>query len=402
MWIPKSEEEILAAIKSGDLSETATFDAKEELPAKGRSKDLAIDVAAMTNDGGTLLYGVGEDEHRRLTIPNPFELAGAAERVDQIVRNCISEPPTIEVQPIPTEASPGMGYLVVAIPLSPRAPHMVTVGEDYHYYGRSATGNVRLTEGQVARLYERRRRWEIDRQALLDEAIDRAPIEPRDGFSYLHLVSRPVVPDESLLDRAKGDQNVAQFLNTLFSAAMSDEVFSRSYGKSYAPDLADNNTFYRRADGWATSQGLGEDWQRFEDPSYVLDFVIDVDGNGRLFCGRAAERSSNGGLLLFENLVAGLTARFLRVLGGLYAAGAYLGPVDVGLAVTGLEGALSSKLSESLTSRYFLQPYNRPDYRRTERFLASTLSDDPRSAARKLVFPLTRAVTQERYDPFSE
>ena len=82
MWTPKSEEEILAAIRSGDLSETAIFDAKMDLPAKRRSKDLAIDVAAMANDGGTLLYGVGEDEHGRPTVPNPFELAGAAERVD--------------------------------------------------------------------------------------------------------------------------------------------------------------------------------------------------------------------------------------------------------------------------------------------------------------------------------
>jgi hypothetical protein len=74
-------------------SPEATFDAKATLPAKGKSKDLAIDVAAMANDGGTLLYGVGEDEQRRPTDPKPFELTGAKERVDQIVRTSISEPP---------------------------------------------------------------------------------------------------------------------------------------------------------------------------------------------------------------------------------------------------------------------------------------------------------------------
>ncbi len=66
MWMPASESEILAAIEAGDLIETATFDAKAALPAKGKSKDLAIDVAAMANDGGTLLYGVGEDENMEL------------------------------------------------------------------------------------------------------------------------------------------------------------------------------------------------------------------------------------------------------------------------------------------------------------------------------------------------
>jgi hypothetical protein len=64
----------LAAIKSGDLSETAIFDAKIALPKRGKSRDLAIDVAALENDRGTLLYGVGEDERGRLTVLNPIEL----------------------------------------------------------------------------------------------------------------------------------------------------------------------------------------------------------------------------------------------------------------------------------------------------------------------------------------
>jgi hypothetical protein len=48
---------------------------------------------------------------------------------------------------------------------------MVTVGGDNRYYGRGATGNMRLSEGDVARLYERRQRWEIDREDMLDEVI---------------------------------------------------------------------------------------------------------------------------------------------------------------------------------------------------------------------------------------
>jgi hypothetical protein len=403
VWIPRSEDEILAAIEAGDLAETATFDAKKALPPQGRSKDLATDVAAMATDGGTLLYGIGEDEHGRPTVPSPIELAGAAERVDRIVRACISEPPAIEIRTIPTATDAAVGYLVIAIPPSPRAPHMVTVDGDNRYYGRSATGNVRLTEGEVARLYERRRSWEIDREELLNEAIARAPIEPRESFAYLHLVARPVVPDEDLLDRAKGDQHIANFLNGLFSAALSNDVWPRALGgKGYAPDLSDNNSFERRADGWATGQGLGPDWRNFGDPRGVLDFEIGLDGSGRLFCGGAAERMQSGDFYLYENLVAGLSTRFVRVLGSLYAAGAYLGLVDAGVAVTGLRGAVSSRLSQNIVSRHFLQPYERDEYKRTERFSATTLKEDPRSAARRLVSPLIRAITWEQYDPFSE
>ncbi len=97
MWIPESEGEILAAIEAGALTEIATFDAKATLPAKGKSKNLAKDVAAMGSDGGTLLYGVGEDENGRPTVPQPFRLAGARERVDQIVQTCISESPDVRI-----------------------------------------------------------------------------------------------------------------------------------------------------------------------------------------------------------------------------------------------------------------------------------------------------------------
>ena len=64
MWTPTSEQDILSAVDAGDLIETATFDAKASLPTKDKSKDLAIDVAAMATDSGSLLYGLGEDESR--------------------------------------------------------------------------------------------------------------------------------------------------------------------------------------------------------------------------------------------------------------------------------------------------------------------------------------------------
>jgi hypothetical protein len=243
MWIPKSEQEILTAIDAGNVIETASFDAKRSLPAKGKSKDLAIDVAAMAIDGGILLYGVGEDENDRPTVPQPFRLAGARERVDQIVRTSISEPPDIQVREIESNEDSSLGYLVVAVPPSPRAPHMVTMGKEYRYYGRGDTGNVPLTEGEVARLYERRRRWEVDRDAMLDEAIASAPIASHKGFAYLHLVARPVVPDEEMFDRARGDQGGVSFLGNLVSSASRTEVYSTPY----SPDLHEAYQHERRA-----------------------------------------------------------------------------------------------------------------------------------------------------------
>lgn len=397
MWFPQTEEEILAAVEAGGLSETATFDAKAALPTKGRSKDLAADVAAMANDGGTLLYGLGEDEYGRPSILKPLELAGAAERVDQIVRTSISEPLAVEVRPVPTVADPGLGYLVVAVPPSPRAPHMVTVDKDHRFYGRSDTGNVRLTEGEVARLYERRSRWDVDRKKLLHEAMSKAPIEPHPEFAYLHLVARPTVPDENLLDAARGGQHPVQFLNGLISLARSTEVFQ---SEQLFPDFPENSIFDLRADGLTMHQGLEEEWERYEDRRFVLKLVVGLDGSGYLFCASAAQER-DGRLRIYEDVVAGLTARFLALFGGLYEAGNYLGPVDVGLAVTGLEGGVSFALQDHMVLKHRLHPYDNDKYLRTGRFMAPTLHDDPRAAARNLVLPLTRVITLGRYDPFS-
>jgi hypothetical protein len=395
MWVPKSEQDILSAIDAGDLIETATFDAKASLPAKSKSKELAKDVAAMATDGGSLLYGLGEDENDRLTVPQPFELAGARERVDQIVRTSISEPPTIEVHTIPTDDDPNLGYLVIVVPPSPRAPHMVTVDKDNRYYGRSATGNNRLTEGEVARLYERRQQWGVDRDAILEEAIELAPIPSHEDFAYLHVVARPVVPNEDLFDKARGEQHPAQFLGGLISGASSAQVVPTAY----SPDFSGSHSHVRRADGWAASWGLGIEWDEREDPARVLDLEVALDGSGRLFCGRAAHRYKQH-LLFFEPLVADLTTKFLAIMGELYAAEAYLGAVDVGVAVTGLRGGVSYLLRDN---PYIERtPYNKDSYRRTERVSAFALSSDPRQAARKLVLPLLRAITREDYDPFSE
>jgi len=400
MWRPTSEQEIVAAIEAGHLIENASFDAKAALPTQNRSKDLAKDVAAMANNGGILLYGVGEDEHGRPTVTQPFKLAGTRERVDQIVWSSISEPPIIEVHAIATEDDPSLGYLVVVVPASPWAPHMVTVDGDNRFYGRRATGNVRLSEGEVARLYEQRPQREIDRKdvpdeaAMLDEAIAAAPIDPHERHAFLHLIARPMVLDEELFDRARGEQQPERFLDSLFSAAVNSEVYS----VAYSPDLHAANNYERRTDAWTVSQGLEEERRGSEDPGRVLEFEIGLDGSGRLFCGRAAEEY-NGRLLIFENIVAGLSARFLTLLGRLYAAGGHAVPVAVGLAVTGLRGGISFVLSQDILAEP--RPYDRDLYRRTERISSLMLEDDPQSVARKLVLPLVRTITRESYDPFS-
>ena len=159
MWTPDDVSELYARLRAGTLEETATFDGKREIPEDATS--TAVDVCAMTVQGGVILYGVGEDPAgTRLEKATPIALDGARERVAQIVETSIAEPPQISLRTLEEPGQPGRGYLVV-VPPSPRAPHQIVAKGKYEgrFYGRGATGNRILTEAEVGALFARRERW---------------------------------------------------------------------------------------------------------------------------------------------------------------------------------------------------------------------------------------------------
>jgi len=385
----------VAAVERGDLEETHSFDAKRELPPEGSqrgNRDLAVDVAAMTVDGGTLLYGVDEDAEGRPTVPTPISLLGQRERIDQIVQTLVSEPPTVEIDPVPTAADPSRGYLVVVVPPSPRAPHQV----GGRYYGRGATGNRVLDEGEVARLYHRREKWEVDVGRLLEEEIAASGCSATRRLVYLHAIARPVARQGEMLERASGDERTDMMLASLSNAAAHPEVFPPQV---MSPDLGWALSGWRRfgADSWFA--GSEERERGDAGPAEgVLRMIVDLDGTAHLFGGRAGFSMDDGRLILSERYVAGNITRFLAILGSLYERGGYFGPVDVGVAVTGLEDALSSAdLWGSWPS-----PYPRPEYRRTRRLTAVELDREPRHAAMELVGRLIEASAGAHYDPFTD
>src|SRR4051794_13945579 len=147
MWKPRTAAEVLAALP--DMSESEVFDAKAAPPGPKKAIDFAVDVAAMANDGGLLLYGVEEDKVANSYHDKPFVLAGESERVTDVVHQVMHDPPRIDIWEIPLPEDPARGFLAVAVPASPQAPHMVR----NTFWGRSGTTNVRLTQGEIDRLY---------------------------------------------------------------------------------------------------------------------------------------------------------------------------------------------------------------------------------------------------------
>ena len=152
-WTPKTEADLQAVIDQGLLHETQYLDAKEVPSTKGDNKETAKDMASFAIDSGTLIIGIAEDKTNRTFSLAPQPLNGLPERIEQIARSIPDPPLNVITQEIPSEADPAQGYLIVHIPASPTAPHMV----DGRYYGRGDKTTHRLTDPEVARLHERRR-----------------------------------------------------------------------------------------------------------------------------------------------------------------------------------------------------------------------------------------------------
>lgn len=392
MWTPDSAAELERAAEAGNLEETSSFDGKRDLPASAaKNVDLAVDVAAMTTAGGTLIYGLDEDENQRLTVLAPLkDPEGAAERVDAVVQSSISEPPYVEISSLHKEDVPGSGYLVVHVPQSPRAPHQVQVKGEMRYYGRGATGNRILGEDEVARLYRQRQEYEAGAEDKLAELLSVSPHPPQDGLGYLHVVVAPVIPlTDEAWDRAVGTGSSE--LQGLFSEAI-----------EAVPGESGFRTPLRELSSW--KHAGAEVWEldsESEDPSSRLRLQVGMDGRGNVFWGRVAE-VRNRHFVLFGRHAAATVAGLLRVMGTLYERAGYRGVVDVGVAFTGIAGAVAGESLDRGRDYPSGPPkYRAQEYRRVQRVVAAELQGDPEGIAAGLLRRLFESLGFPDYDPFT-
>lgn len=394
MWIPRSTHELETLVSSGQLDETSQLDFKQTLPEKKGNAEIAVDVSAMTVDGGVLIYGVGEDEDRRPTRLCPIELAGTRERIDQVLQTSVHESPVVRFKTLELEGDASKGYLVTIIPPSPRAPHQVVARSRYQhrYYGRGATGNRVLTEPEIARLYARRQEWAFDAREHLTTVIGLAPFPPDPDLGFLHAYVRPVVSDEDRWTRA------SQGESGKLHRRMTDAAQHATRGLSYQPALADAPSWVRRgADAWRL--GYGDKARR----NVTCD--VNFDGRGQLFCGRAADRLDRkeyeaeqpGQLVIFEQIVVGNLASFLALMFELYDAAGYFGPVDIGIALTGIRDAQAFRVARGFSNPYSAYPDD--SYMKVARVDAEELRS-ARLLTASLLSRFFEALVGPGFDPF--
>ncbi|MGC5173271.1 helix-turn-helix domain-containing protein [Microbacterium sp. DT81.1] len=170
MWFPRTDSDIQLAITEGSLSETKYLDAKRESGDTNSARaETAKDMASFALDGGSLIIGVEEDKKTGAFSLAPQPLAGLPEKLEQIAANRIDPPLFIRVTEIASASDPSRGYVLVEIPPSPTAPHMV----DSRYFARGDRTTRKLTDAEVVRFHSQRHGQEERLGALLRDEIER-------------------------------------------------------------------------------------------------------------------------------------------------------------------------------------------------------------------------------------
>jgi len=401
--MPAGWSDVVEAAAGGLLDESHWVDLKRELPAGKRTHntELAQDLASFAIDGGLLVIGV-EDHNSQAGKVCGVELAKLADRVDQVARDKVRPSLVVHSHEVPNPNQPGWGCLVVHVPPSPEAPHMV----DYVYYGRGDRANVRLGDEQVRTILEGRRRGRPDVAAELLRMVDDDPIsEDERQRGHLYVLAQPEIAAEESLVELLGRADVMAVMQETIRQIVRERGSSTT---GFEPDVRGLLGRVPRAEGLALISYSAEEGPGREQS--LLELVIREDGGLRLICGRGTDTFPRGGVpqpgqlpkAVIAMLVLGLTHSVAALAGQLadeYIG--YQGQWRLGMRMDRLRGAVPLDLLQDPLGRPG-NPYSREEYVKVTSAATEELLNAPHAVAERLVAPLLRGLgIGPRYLPYT-
>lgn len=392
-WIPKSEEDLAAAISDGLLDETHYLDLKEKTdPAKSGNKELARDLASFAVDGGTLIIGVREDKPTRTFHLEPQPLKGLPEKVEQVARSLADPPLNVLTNAIEASANDGTGYLIVHVPASAGAPHMV----DGRYYGRGDKTKYQMSDPEVVRHHIRRRATETDALALLQQEIDQDPLGDVGKQSHFFFLAQPTAgATDMLLDLTNG-QHWQHRLLMLVNEAYTPEL--NIILREPAPTLAQATQGDRRAGGAALCNHNLADGRRHQPMGQQGEDVIELQflehGGLRLYSSRLSDNPgepSGNEQVLFDAAAVALTRRMLEVVRLTAEQAGYFGNWTLAVGATRLQGRRRNA-GEAWAFAGVSARYTQDTYRQATGATWADLNAGPGAITGRLLGPLLRSL----------
>jgi hypothetical protein len=400
-WMPKTESDLQAAVDGGLFEESHHLDLKKAPNSKGDNRELARDLSSFAVDGGTLVIGVQENKESRTFELAPQPLNGLPEKIESVARTVPDPPLTVITEEISSAAQDGTGYLIVHIPASPVAPHMV----DNRYFGRGDKTKYQLGDTEVVSLHARRRNTEADTLALLRKEMEEDPLRDVGAQSHLFLVAQPTAGRRDMCLPITGAQDWNLRLHTLINRVQeSEELRAALANQGFSPDLSHAHQGHRRARGVArSSAGLKPDRTYAPEGRWGDENVIEVqlfeDGGLRLFMARLS-----GGLsrpyapeadaeqVLFDAAAVILTRHMLELIRLVSDDVGYHGNWAVTVGANRLRGRRRHTGQSIFLSNH---RYSADTYEESTGASLAELREAPGTVTRRLLGPLLRSLDSE-------
>ncbi|MFD5820260.1 helix-turn-helix domain-containing protein [Streptomyces sp. NPDC127038] len=399
-WMPKTEADLQAAVDSGLFDESHHLDLKKAPNSKGDNKELARDLSSFAVHGGTLIIGVQENKDSRTFELAPQPLNGLPEKIEQVARTIPDPPLTVITEEISAAADNGTGYLIVHIPASPVAPHMV----DNRYFGRGDKTKYQMGDAEVVALHTRRRNTEADTLTLLRKEMDEDPLRDVGAQSHLFLVAQPTAGRRDMCLPITGAKDWNQRLHALIQRALQAPRTRAALSAGFSPDLSSAHQGHRRARGVAlSSSGLGAG--RVYTPEggshdeSVVELQLFEDGGLRLLMTRLSEGISKpyespgeAEQVIFDAAVVVFTRHILDLIRLISEDVGYHGNWAVAIGANRLRGRRRWSPSSIFASNH---RYSAETYEESTGATLGELCDAPGTVTRRLLGPLLRSLDSE-------
>lgn len=379
-WL-RSWDEVVQAADGGLLVERQWVELKKDLgPSNAKvNLELAKDLAALSADGGLLIFGI-TDEFKVIGCDH----AAVTTRISQVAASRITPPlsPLIH-DPIASPDDPDTAVVIVEVPPSAVAPHMV----DGHYWGRSSDGKRVLSDPEIRRLMEIRASSDADFADRLMRLVAADPLARHvenhpTGQGHLYLLAEPC----STVPANSGSE--LDLRSTLRGIPHADSRWPEHLGECRSNAFDPNGTALMTRRETMSAQ----DEHNLAYVSVKDDHrLVVVDGGATARTMNRAEITS-----ILHSRIALIVLQALELLRALSLdQWGYVGEWRVGIHVTELEG-LSANTNQMAVSRPV--PFAEPTYTRTTTTAPATWPDAGMSAAHSLLRGMFRGLGLENWD----
>jgi len=144
-----------------------------------------------------------------------------------------------------------------------------------------------------------------------------------------------------------------------------------------------------------------------DDPTpneVTLHLEVGFDGSGSLFCGWIGQtiqiKKQEDQKIFYPDFAISNITRFLAYFGYIYNYASYFGKVDVGIALTGLEGC-KGYIEDFYHLRYAHQN-TEETYNKVQRFSVELITENRQKAVSELIMPLINTIYQGDFNPFNK